>query len=97
MYIINNKDYGDDKVTLQDISEFIDSKIEENDKIVKFTYYELRVKRNKSELETKNIIHLIKIRLENLNYITYKTGEYYKFDGKMNFVENNELLVAVKK
>lgn len=81
--------------TLNDITAFIDNKIAENEDIIKITFFELRVKYNRSESETLSILHLVAIKLENMNYKIYRTGEYIYCDKKYN-VESNELLVAIK-
>lgn len=75
-------------MTLQDIDEIINKKIEENDQEIVFTFFELRIKENLNKEETK---------LENLNYLVYKTGQSYIYNGEEKVVEGNQLLVALKK
>ena len=83
-------------MTLQDISDSIDKKIEKNEKFVKYTFYELRVGKNLSESDMYSFISLANIRLKNLGYNTYTTGQKYYYDYKENIVKENELLIAIK-
>lgn len=84
-------------MTLEFIEKSINKKIEENESIIKYTFYELRVKNNLTEAETYNFLALVKTRLENLNYKVYRTGQNYIFSNKTEKVKENELLVAIKK
>lgn len=85
------------KMTLQDIDEIINKKIEENDQEIVFTFFELRIKENLNKEETSNFLVLAKTKLENLNYLVYKTGQSYIYNGEEKVVEKNQLLVALKK
>lgn len=84
-------------MTLQDIRKNIDKKIEQNEAIIIYSYFELRVKEDKSIEDTNLFIQYAKMILENLDYTVYKTGQYYTYKGENKFVEQNELLVAIKK
>ncbi|MBQ6991474.1 MAG: hypothetical protein IJN50_00925 [Clostridia bacterium] len=83
-------------MTLQDIRKSIDKKIEQNEKIIKYTYYELRVKEDKSIEDTELFIKYAKMILENLNYSVYTTGQFYSYQGENKYIDINELLVAIK-
>jgi len=80
--------------------EFIDSelnkKLVKNDKIIIYTYYELRVKLNLSKVDASNFLELTKIKLENTGYRVYASGETYIYEEHTKVVQDNELLVAVK-
>ncbi len=84
-------------MTLEFITDYINSKINENQDILIFTFYELRLKNNLSESETKRFLELAQIRLENLGYKTYKAGEKFVYVDIVCKVKENELMVAVKK
>lgn len=60
-------------MTLEDIRESTDKKIFENEKFIKYTFYELRVKENLSEEEMYYFISLASTRLKNLGYSVYRT------------------------
>ena len=83
-------------MTMQYVSDLIDKKIDENPNFIRFTFFELRIKENLSEADTKMLIALAAQRLENNRYLIYKTGDTYVLDGKQKKVESNELLVAIK-
>lgn len=83
-------------MTLEEINNYINKKINDNENIIIFTFYELRVKLNLTEGETINFIQLTKTRLENLGYKTFLTGERFLFNDTTLAVKDNELLVAIK-
>lgn len=83
-------------MTLQEISENIDKKISKNSEFIKYTFYELRIRKNLSEADMLSFISLANTRLINLGYKTYRTGQRYFFDYKEQTVKDNELLVAIK-
>ena len=83
-------------MTLEFITNFINKKICENQEILTFTFYELRVKSNLSEQETQRFLELAQIRLKNLGYSTYTTGEQFVYENTTKSVKENELMVAIK-
>lgn len=84
-------------MTLEQISEIINERIDtKDDSIIIFTYYQLRVKENLSESDLREFIYYGKIRLENLGYKVYLPGQRYTWDYADRFVQDNELLLAIK-
>ena len=81
---------------IQIIEYTLKQKIEKEDKIIKYTFYEIRLKYNLSEQETNTFLRLIRNKLENMNYKVFFTGAKYKYNGEEMVVENNELLIAIK-
>jgi len=84
-------------MTLLEIDKIINEKIEENEEEIVFSFFELRIKANLNKEETSNFLVLAKTKLENLNYLVYKTGQSYINNGEEKVVEENQLLVALKK
>lgn len=84
-------------MNLEFISNYINNKLNQNENIIIITFYDLRVKNNLSIEDTQTMLELIKTRLENLEYETYKTGDTYTYKGNIKKVEQNELFVAIKK
>ncbi|MBQ2917124.1 MAG: hypothetical protein IJE59_02985 [Clostridia bacterium] len=84
-------------MTLDYITNSIDNKITKNNKKVIYTYYELKCEENLSEEEKKYFIDMAKVRLENLGYSVYLTGEIYSENKEIKIVEINEEIVAIKK
>ena len=84
-------------MTLEYVSNNIDKKILKNEQIIKYTFYELRIKENLSESDMYYMLSLIRNRLENLGYSVYSTGQSYEFNNSIKKVLSNELLVGVKK
>ena len=83
-------------MSMQEITEFLDNKIEKNENILEITFFEVRVKMNLSEEQTQEFLKLCKTRLENLGYQVYFTGAKYKYGGRKKVVESNDLMIAVK-
>ncbi len=83
-------------MTMQEITNYLDNKINSNENIVIITFYEVRIKFNLSEGETQEFLRLCKTRLENLGYLTYFTGAKYEYQGITKEVQSNELMVAIK-
>ena len=83
-------------MTLEFIDNSINKKLKNNENIIVYTFFELRVKENLSEEQVERFIELIEIKLINLNYIVYKSGQEYMFDNTNRIVKENELLVAIK-
>ena len=81
---------------LADITEYLDNKIEENSKKLTFTFYELRIKMDLTEPTIEKFLRLSETRLINLGYQTYRPGEVYEYEGELQIVKDNELLVATK-
>ena len=83
-------------MTMQEITEYLDNKINENENIVVVTFYEVRIKFDLSEEETQEFLRLCRTRLENLGYQVYFTGAKYTYQGQSKVVQTNELMVAIK-
>lgn len=83
-------------MTLGFIDDYINKKLDENEEILIFTFYELRVKGNLSEYDVNRFLELAKIRLENLYYKTYFTGAEFIYKNVTRIVNDNELMVAIK-
>ncbi len=83
-------------MTMQEITRYLDNKIDKNENIVIITFYEVRIKFDLSEGETQEFLRLCRTRLENLGYQGYFTGAKYKYQGEERVVQSNELMVAIK-
>ncbi len=83
-------------LTVEFIDNELNKKLAANDKLIVYTYFELRVKLNLSKLEANRFLELTRIKLENIGYRVYTTGETYIFENHAKVVQENELLVAIK-
>ncbi len=83
-------------LTVEFIDNELNKKLAANDKLIVYTYFELRVKLNLSKLEASRFLELTRIKLENIGYRVYMTGETYIFENHAKVVQENELLVAIK-
>lgn len=78
------------------VEEFIADKIARNSKIVRYTYYELKIKLNLSEEGLDRFLKCSKIILEQLGYKVFFTGARFKFENADRVVETNEFLIGIK-
>lgn len=83
-------------MTMQEITQYLDNKINSDENIVIITFYEVRIKFDLSEEETQEFLRLCRTRLENLGYEVYFTGAKYMYQGQNKVVQTNELMVAIK-
>lgn len=83
-------------MTLEFIDNYLNSKLAENKEIIRFSFYEVRMKLNLSEEDSIIFLQLIAQKLMNTGYLVYKTGETYTYKGKTQEILDNELLVAIK-
>jgi len=83
-------------LSLEEITELIDSKIEKNPNCIVFTWFEIRVRKNLTEEQTDEFLRLARNRLENLNYKVYFTGAKFVYENANRTVQDNELLIAIK-
>lgn len=78
------------------VSDYIDYKLSENENLIIFTFFELRIKSDLSEEETAEFLELAKNKFSNTGYRIYYTGQSYVYEGNVKKVQDNELMVAVK-
>ena len=94
--IVMQNERGFVQMTLEDLSNIIEHKINQNKDFIKFTFYELRVKHNLSEDDSNIAIKLIKQKLSKYGYNVYLTGEKYTYNSTESVVPTNILLIAIK-
>ena len=61
------------------VGQYVEYKLLENEEEIRITFYELRVKENLTEKETKEFLQLCKNKLENMKYNVYFTGETFRY------------------
>lgn len=83
-------------MTLLDIDEYLNRKINNNGNEIICTFYDLRINNNWSELEVQEFLKLAKNRLENLGYQVYFQGDKFVYNNANRMVQDNEYMVAVK-
>ena len=83
-------------MTLNEFTDFLDKKIQENERYIRITFYELRIEYNLSEQETKEFIKLAKNRLNNLGYEVYTRDTNDNSKNNNIQLEDNELLIGIR-
>ena len=83
-------------VTAIDVADYLDEKKKKNINFIRYTFYELRIKKNLSKEETIQFLNYSKIRLKNYGYKVFFTGQNYVYNNINRTVQDNELLVAIK-
>ena len=66
------------------------------EQLIKYTFYEIRIKYNLSEEETDRFLQILRNKLENMDYNVYFSGAKYTYNNEDLTVNENELLIAVK-
>ena len=77
------------------VENFVNVKITKNNDIVKFSYFEIKIKMNMDEEDIDRFLKCSKIISEDQGYQVYQLGEKYNFEGEQRKVEDNEFLVAI--
>lgn len=85
-----------DSLTTQFITEYLDNKIKLNENYIVCTFYDFRVKNNRSEEDIEELLKFGKIRLENMGYKVFITGDKFVYENCNRTVQANELLIAIK-
>lgn len=83
-------------MTTQFITEYLDNKIKLNENYIVCTFYDFRVKNNRSEEEIEELLKFGKIRLENMGYKVFITGDKFVYENCNRTVQGNELMIAIK-
>lgn len=81
---------------LEYITNYINRKISENENYIVVTFYELVMKEKLDRDQVEMFLKYSKIRLNNMNYRIYETGDTYEYNGKTETIENNVFFVAIK-
>lgn len=83
-------------MTTQFVSNLLNEKLAINENEIIFTFYELRVKHNLSELDTIEFLKLSRNKLQNDGYKVFFTGAKFVYQNANRTVQDNELMVAIK-
>ena len=83
-------------MTMKFVTEYIEKKVNENDKFIRYTFYELRIKNNLSQDDIEEFLDVNKDYFENKGYKVFFTGDKYEYNNETRYVEQNELMIAIK-
>lgn len=75
---------------------YINKKITENEQFIKYSFYELRIQNNLTDLEIDDLLKISRNHLENKGYNVYFTGAKFYYNGLNRVVADNELMIAIK-
>ena len=76
--------------------QLIESKENENENYIRYSYYELKVKDNLSESEIDEVLKISRDYLENKGYKVYFTNAEFEYQNSKRKVEINEYMIAFK-
>lgn len=79
------------------IDELIEEKLLIDENFLRFTFYEVRVKKGVKDEEEKDFLKLAENKLNNMNYIVYFQDQEFTYNEARRRVQINELLIAVKR
>ena len=77
-----------------DVDKYLDDKLKED--YIEGKVYEIRVEHNILEQDINEFLRYAKIKLENLGYQVYFTGEKFKYNDRIITVESNDYFIAIK-
>ncbi len=75
---------------------YISQKELEDEKYIRYTFYELRVKNNLSDDEVNEFLRINRDYFENKGYNVYFTGAKFIYNNCSRMVQDNELMIAIK-
>ena len=78
------------------VERYVIEKIKENSKIIRCSFYELKVKLNLTDEQIDDFLKISKEILENMRYNVYFTGAKFKYENANRTVQDNEFMIAVK-
>ena len=76
--------------------KYIKEKMDVNKNIVRYSFYELRVKMDMEDAEVERFLKCSRSILESLDYKVYFTGEKFVYENANRPVQDNELMIAIK-
>ena len=78
------------------IDELIEEKLTIDDNFLRFTFFEVRVKKGVKEEEEKEFVQLAGIKLTNMGYTVYFQDQEFIYKETKRRVQINELIIAIK-
>ena len=78
------------------IDELIEEKLAIYDNFLRFTFFEVRVKKGVKEEEEKEFAQLAGIKLTNMGYTVYFQDQKFIYKEAKRRVQINELIIAIK-
>ena len=85
-----------DKELKKFIINFIEEKEKENENYIRYTYYELKVKKGLTENQIDEVLRVSRDYFENKGYNVYFTNAEFEFQNAKRRVEINEYMIAIK-
>ena len=76
--------------------KYIKEKMDVNKNIVRYSFYELRVKMDMEDAEVERVLKCSRSILESLDYKVYFTGAKFVYENANRTVQDNELMIAIK-
>ncbi len=78
------------------IDKLVEEKLEIDENFLRFTYYEVMVKKQVSNQQEEAFLGLAKNKLNNMGYIVYFQDQQFTYNEAKMRVQPNELLIAIK-
>lgn len=78
------------------IDELIEEKLTIDDNFLRFTFFEVIVKKGVKEEEEKEFVQLAGIKLTNMGYTVYFQDQEFIYKEAKRRVQINELIIAIK-
>ncbi len=82
---------------LEEINTYLENKIKSNTNKIICTYYEVKFELNISEKDENAFLILARDKFQEYGYDVYFMNAKYNYNDNINTVENNEMIVAIKR
>lgn len=81
---------------LEEINTYLENKIKSNTNKIICTYYEVKFELNISEKDENAFLILARDKFQEYGYDVYFTNAKYFYNNKINTVESNQMIIAIK-
>lgn len=78
------------------IDQLIETKLQQNEDFLRFTYYEVIVKEKIDSKLEKEFLRLAQNKLSNMGYLVYLQDQEFFYNEARMKVQDNELIIAIK-
>ena len=81
---------------IETIEITLSEKMKKDINYIRYSYYEVNVKYTKNKEDKELFLKLLINKLENNDYIVYREGQRFDYNGASILVQSNEELIAIK-
>lgn len=87
----------DNEFDLEKINTYLENKLKSNANKIICSYYEVKFELKISVKHENTFLIIARDKFQEYGYDVYFTNAKYKYNDKINIVESNEMIVAIKR